>query len=91
MIYKEHILTGMKKLLVTLDDDMAKVLDKYPNKSQVIREALKIYNEHISTDTIEGLRMSYKHLLKNMDERFNHYDACFERMDKLISVLETRM
>jgi uncharacterized protein YdcH (DUF465 family) len=91
MIYKEHILTGMKKLLVTLDDDMAKVLDKYPNKSQVIREALKIYNEHISTDTIEGLRMSYKHLLKNMDEHFNHYDECFERMDKLISVLETRM
>ena len=81
----------MKKLLVVLDDELAKELEKYPNKSQAVREALKIYNEHISTDTIEGLRQSYKSLQQNINSRFDYYDECFSRMDNLISVLETRM
>jgi Arc/MetJ-type ribon-helix-helix transcriptional regulator len=81
----------MKKLLVVLDDELSKELDKYPNKSQVVREALKIYNGHISTDTVAGLRQSYKSLQDNINSRFDYYDECFARMDQLISVLETRM
>jgi len=91
IIYKECILTGMKKLLIAFDDDTAHLLAKNPNMSQTVREAVAIYNEHISTDTVAGLRESYKLLMKNMDERFDHYDMCFERLDKLLSVLETRM
>lgn len=81
----------MKKLLVTLDDDLAKELDKFPNKSQIVREALKIYNEHISTDTVEGLRQSYDILRKFMGEKFEVYDESFRRMDKLIEYIESRM
>lgn len=81
----------MKKVLVILPDDMAKELRKSPNMSQTIRDALAIYNEHISTDTIQGLRKSYDILLKRMDERFTAYDEKFERMDKLLGYLETRM
>lgn len=81
----------MKKLLVTLDDDLAKELDKFPNKSQIVREALKIYNEHIYTDTVEGLRQSYDTLRKFMATKFEGYDESFKRMDKLIDYLETRM
>lgn len=81
----------MKKLLLTLDDDMAKELAKYPNRSETLREAFRIYNGHISTDTIAGLRVSYKQLRDFMEEKFEIYDVAFARLDKLISVLETRM
>lgn len=81
----------MKKLLVTLDDELSKELEKYPNKSQAIREALKIYNGHISTDTVEGLRESYKQLQAFMADKFAVYDESFSRMDKLIEYIETRM
>lgn len=89
--YIERILTDMKKLLLTLDDDMAKELAKYPNRSETLREAFRIYNGHISTDTVVGLRASYKQLWNLMEGKFEVYDAAFARLDKLISVLETRM
>lgn len=81
----------MKELLLKLTDKQFKELNKYPNKSQAIRNAIDIYNEHISTDTIQGLQKSYSQLTKYMQTKFEYYDEAFARMDKLISVLETRM
>ena len=81
----------MKKILITLDDDTAKVLDKYPNKSHVVREALNVYLGHISTDTVSGLRQSYKQLQSFMENKFDGYDESFRRMDKLIEYIESRM
>lgn len=91
MLYKSYILTGMRKLLITLDDELDKELAKYPNQNEIVREALRLYKLDISTDTVAGLRVSYKQLLKIIDERFSFYDEKFERMDKLLSYLETRM
>lgn len=81
----------MRKLLVTLDDDLSKELAKYPNQNEVVRNALRLYNGDITTDTIQGLRVSYKVLKDLMEERFAAYDESFARLDKLISVLESRM
>jgi hypothetical protein len=81
----------MKQLLVLIPDEMSKVLNTYPNKSQVVREALDIYNEHISTDTIQGLRKSYTLLSNKLDSKFEYYDYVFKQLEKLISMLETRM
>jgi len=58
----------MKKILVAFDDDTAKVLAKYPNQSEIIREATKLYIEHISTGKIEAIAASYKILVKLMKE-----------------------
>ena len=85
------MLTGMRKLLVTLDDELDEVLARYPNQNEVVREALRLYNGDIRTDTIAGLRQSYKALLDYTKSKHEHYDSVFERMDKLISVLEARM
>ena len=76
---------------VWIEDEQAKELKKHPNISEAIRNAIDLYNEHITTDTVKGLRVSYMTLLKRIDERFDMYDEKFERMDKLISMLETRM
>lgn len=81
----------MKQLHVWVTDEQFKELDKYPNKTERVRNAIDLYNEHITTDTVDGLRRSYEILLKRMDKRFDFYDEKFERMDKLISMLETRM
>lgn len=81
----------MRKLLITLDDELDKELAQYPNQNEIVREALRLYKLDISTDTIAGLRASYKQLLKVMDERFTFYDAKFDRLDKLLSYLEAKM
>lgn len=81
----------MKKVLVVLTDDLAKELAKSPNMSHTVREALKVYNGDISTDTIQGLRESYKNLQEYMETKFNYYDLVFKDLEKLINVLETRM
>lgn len=81
----------MRKLLITLDDEMDKVLAQYPNQNQIVREALRLYNGDITTDTIAGLRQSYKNLLEYTKSKHEYYDQVFGRLDKLISMLETRM
>jgi hypothetical protein len=81
----------MRKLLLTLDDDMDKELAKYPNQSEILREAFRIYKLDISTDTVAGMRKSYTVLKKFMEERFDVYDQSFKRMDRLIQDLENRI
>lgn len=81
----------MKKVLITLDDELAKELEKSVNMSETVREALRVYNGHISTDTVAGLRQSYRTLQKYMELKFEYYDKCFADMQKLINFLETRM
>ena len=64
----------MKKLLVTLDEDTANLLSKQSNMSAYIRQALKVYNEDISTDTIVGLREAYKHILAELKDLHSKID-----------------
>lgn len=58
----------MKKLLIVFDEETASLLEAYPNKSEIIRQATKLYIEHISTDTVEGMRASYKIINKQLRE-----------------------
>lgn len=90
-LYKTYILTDMRKLLLTLDDDMDKELAKFPNQSEILREAFRIYKLDISTDTVAGMRKSYLVLKKFMEEKFEYYDKVFKDMEKLISMLENRL
>lgn len=53
----------MKKKLITLDEETCKVLERYPNQSQVMREAIKLYSMDISLPTITGLLASYKQMI----------------------------
>lgn len=54
------ILTGMKKLLVVLDDETANLLNGKVNKSAFVREAVKYMSMDINTDKMDGLRLSFK-------------------------------
>lgn len=86
-IYKQMT----RKLLITLDNELDPWLAKQPNQAETVRKALTIYKSNISTDTIDGLRESYKHLLKTITSRFDAYDESFKKMDRLIEYIETRM
>jgi len=85
-----HILTDMKKILVVLDDELAKGLEGSANKSETIRNALRVYNEHILTDTVGGLRQSYKVLLKRLEEIDKKQDERYVMVERLIKMIEER-
>lgn len=54
----------MRKLLITLDDELDKELAAYPNQNEIVREALRLYISDITPATLQGLRASYAKLLK---------------------------
>lgn len=81
----------MRKLLINLDDELDLWLQGQTNQSETTRKALYLYKGDIGTDTIQGLRKSYALLQKRLDDKFIEYDVYFQRLDKLINVLETRM
>ena len=58
----------MKKLLIAFDDETANLLSKEINMSEVVRKATQLYIEHISTDTIDGIRTSYKIIAKKLQD-----------------------
>jgi metal-responsive CopG/Arc/MetJ family transcriptional regulator len=58
----------MRKLLVTLDDELSTLLEGYPNQNEIVRKALRLYIGNISTDTVEGLRASYQMIIKQLKE-----------------------
>ena len=65
----------MKKLLVVLDDETANLLAHKKNKSEFVRESIKYMSMDISTDTLEGMRLSYKAIAKklnDMDEKLDY-------------------
>jgi len=65
----------MKKLLITLDDDSSNLLAKKANKSAFVRQALKVYNEDISTDTIVTVLEQNKLLwvkLQDIDSKIDY-------------------
>jgi hypothetical protein len=77
----------MRKLLITLDDDLDLWLKDEVNQNDTIRKALKLYKGDISTDTLAGIRQTYQIVLSKLET----HDESFKRMDKLINVIETRM
>lgn len=66
----------MRKLLITLDDDLDKVLAKYPNQSEIIRESLRAYIYDITTDTVQGIRKAMKIII-------NQQENIYEQLEKL--------
>ncbi len=68
----------MKIKSIVLTDDLAKELESYPNQSEVIRNALQLYNGHITPEVLTGLRVAYK----NINERLANIEM---NMDKIAS------
>lgn len=58
----------MKTLNIVFDDDTAKVLAKYPNKSQMVRDAVKLYDNDVTTETKEGILAMFRIIIKRLDE-----------------------
>lgn len=56
----------MKTKIVVLTDELAKELESYPNQSEVIRNALQLYNGHITPEVVTGLRLAYEKINKRL-------------------------
>lgn len=75
----------MKRKIILLDDESANLLAKEPNASETVRQALKVYNEHISTDTLAGMRKAFTTMQQSQTEL---EQSLGERMDYLTEVIE---
>lgn len=74
-MYIESILTDMKLIHTKIDDDLANLLSKYPNQSEIVRQSLKLYIYGIHTDTLEGMRATYqaiRNLLLDIDKKADY-------------------
>lgn len=83
IVYNWYILTDMKRMLITLDEETANLLDKKVNKSQAVRDALRVYNEDISTDTLEGMRQAFRITHKKLEELETQIVYLSELIEKL--------
>jgi len=75
----------MKRILITIDDETANLLAKSPNRSETVRQALKVYHEDISTDTLAGMRKAFMTMQQSQTEL---EESLGERMDYLTEVVE---
>lgn len=78
----------MKRILITIDDDTAKVLDGSPNKSKLVRDALEIYQKDISTDTLAGIKQAFEIMLKRLKELEEHLDTVYEIVERVERSIE---
>lgn len=77
----------MRKLLVTLDDDLSKVLAEKPNQSEVVREALRLYNENITTGTLVGMRQSFVLLTKKLQDLEDRFTEQYDMVEKVHTIM----
>ena len=72
----------MKKKIITLDNTLAKELESYPNQSEIVREALRVYMEYISPEVIVNLRKTFKII----DGRLANIEQSIETIAKASNV-----
>lgn len=81
----------MRKLVITLDDELDTWLSSHPNQNDTVRKALNLYKGDITTDTVSDIKKSYLILKEYIQQHFEQYDESFSKLDILISELEMRM
>lgn len=81
----------MRRLVVNLDNTLDEWLAGFANQNEIVRNALELYKGDITTDTVQGIRLAYIDLKKYMEKKFEYYDGVFQQLEKLISMLETRL
>lgn len=81
----------MRRLVVNLDNTLDEWLQGEVNQNETVRKALYLYKGDITTDDMTNIKESYRALKAFLGQKFETYDMSFQRLDKLISVLETRM
>ena len=80
----------MRRLVINLDDELDLWLSKQTNQNETVRKALELYKGDITTDTVQGLRESYKVLRNDIQAGFDAQGEVNLLVDKLIDFLEMR-
>lgn len=78
----------MRKLLVTIDDELEPLLAKFPNQGGIMREATKLYIGHILPETADGLRTSYEIVGKRLEAVNDKINDINQKLDYLASKVQ---
>lgn len=91
IIYIHAILTGMKRISITVDEETLNLLEGKVNKSETIRKALEIYNGDVSTDTLAGMRQAFRTSLQKQEEFELSVNERLEYMSELLEKLNNKV
>lgn len=78
----------MRKLLVTLDDELDTLLAGMPNQGGMMRECTKLYMGHILPETANGLRASYMIVGKRLEAVNDKIDELDSKLDYIARKLQ---
>jgi len=70
----------MKKILVSIDEDTANLLEGSVNKSETIRESIKVYKQYILPDSVDGFRVAFQMTAQNI-----------KRLDELMGEINSKI
>lgn len=78
----------MRKLLVTLDDELDNWLSGHINQTEVIREALRVYKGDIKTPTLDGIKQAFNQSQRNTAIIKDYLKEIDSKLDYIASRLE---
>ena len=78
----------MTRLMITLDEESANLLDGKKNKAHIVREAIKLYNGSITTDTLDGIRAAFLQIRQEQEKQHEELtNMLFEMNEKLDTIV----
>ena len=78
----------MTRLMITLDEESANLLDGKKNKAHIVREAIKLYHGDITTDTLDGIRAAFLQIREDQEKQHEELtNMLFEMNEKLETVV----
>jgi hypothetical protein len=71
----------MRRLVINLDDELSNLLAKFPNQNEIVRQALRLYIGDITTDTLKGIRNSYRVFIKLLEKSIENQKETDSKID----------
>lgn len=71
----------MTRLMITLDEESANLLEGKTNKAHIVREAIKLYHGSITPDTVDGIRAASIQIKQQQEELMNMLFEMNEKLD----------
>ena len=80
----------MTRLMITLDEESANLLDGKTNKAHIVREAIKLYHGDITPDTLDGIRAAFLQISQGQEKQYEELTNMLYEMTEKIDIIVRR-
>ncbi len=78
----------MKKILVNMDEETFNLLEGETNRSETVRQSIRVYKGDILPETVEGMRAAFGMLSKKISNTEDLIKEVDSKVDYIASRLE---